>query len=220
MRATALALLLCAPLLAGDRTPLAEAVELFKSPDAGEREAGTQRVKEQLKELLGPLLKALEDKDPEVRRRARRAILSLVPGELEKEELRIQPVVRQQFVNLRARQQALQALARNQEVLAKLLAQRVQRRENQGAANLAAFGVTGKSFRQAPLQPGFSVRTVKPGSEAERRGLKCGDLIVSVNLRATSRPHDFASIKDWKRARILVKRGKKHLYLPVREARR
>jgi C-terminal processing protease CtpA/Prc len=211
MRATALALLLCAPLLAGDRTPLAEAVELFKSPDAAEREAGTQQVKEQLRKLLAPLLAALEDEDPEVRRRARRAILSLVPGELEKEEQRVQPVMQQR---------ALQALARNQEAMAKVFAQRHQRRENQGAANLAALGITGESFRQAPLQPGFLVRTVKPGSLAERLGLKCSDLIVSVNRRATSRPGDFASIKDWKRARILVKRGKKRLYLPARKARK
>lgn len=218
MRATILALLLCVPLLAGDRSPLAEAVELFKSPDAAERETGSQLASKELRKLLAPLLAALEHEDPEVRRRARRAILALVPGELEKEDRQSRPALQQQFVKLQFRQQALQRLARNQEALAKLIAQRNQGRENQGAAKLAAFGITGKTRRRAPLQPGFLVRTVKPGSAAERLGLKCGDLIVSVNRRATSRPRDFASIKVW--TLVLVQRGKKYVYLPEREARK
>jgi len=220
MRTSILALLLCVPLLAGDRSPLAEAVELFRSSDAAEREAGSQRAREHLRQLLEPLLAALHDEDPEVRRRARRAILSLVPGELEKENQGVQPPLQQQLAQLRIQLQAQRQLAWNQEALAKLFARRNKTRDDQGAAALARFGVTGKTRRQAPLQPGFLVRTVKPGSVAERLGLECGDLIVKLNGRASSWTRDFASVKDWKRVRLLVLRGKKYVHLPAREARR
>jgi HEAT repeat protein len=86
MRALAVALLLSVPLTAGDKPSLEKAVELFRSPDAGQRAAGSQLAERELRKLLAPLLKAMEDDDPEVRRRARRSILSLVPGEVEKEK--------------------------------------------------------------------------------------------------------------------------------------
>jgi len=219
MRATILALLLSLPLLAGDRSPLAEAVELFESPDAARREAGSALARNQLQKLLGPLLAALQHADPEVRRRARRAILSLVPGEIEKEtQPELDPRVLRQVVQLRMRQQVLQRLARNREAVAKLRAQNHKTRENLGAAALAAFGVTGHSRRQAPLQPGLSVRWVRRGSAAQRLGLRPGDLIVKVNGRATSRLRDFAAVKDWRRVEILVQRDRKYVYLPPRAA--
>lgn len=221
MRATILALLLSLPLLAGDRSPLAEAVELFESPEAARREAGSALARGELRKLLAPLLAALEHEDPEVRRRARRAILSLVPGELEKATPpEPDPSVLRQVVQLRMRQQILQRLARNQEAVAKVRARQTMTRDNLGAAALAAFGVTGHSRRQAPLQPGLSVRWVRQGSAAQRLGLRPGDLIVKVNGRATSRLRDFASIKDWKGVEILVQRNRKYLYLPPRPARK
>ena len=159
-----------------------------------------------------------------MRRRARRTILALVPGELEKEEKESQPSRRQQLLQLRIQQQIMRQLAQGQQAraqaLAKLLAQRQRTREDRGAAALAAFGVTGKTRRHAPWQPGLAVRRVRPASAAERLGLRAGDLIVKVNGRATSRPRDFALVKDWKRVAILVLRGGKYVYLPAREARR
>ncbi|MHC4971389.1 MAG: PDZ domain-containing protein [Planctomycetota bacterium] len=228
MRATILALLLSLPLLAGDKAPLAKAVELFQSNDAARREAGSQLAAERLQELLAPLLEAMQHEDPEVRRRARRAILALVPGELEKEDLRNRPSRRQLPVQVQVRQQILQQLAqqlaRRRELdaqeQAKRLALRNQARDNHGAALLARFGVTGKTRRRAPLQPGFLVQQVKPNSDAERLGLRVGDIIVNVNGRATSWPRDFARIRNWKRVRLLVLRGKEYHYLPPREARR
>ncbi|MHC4817641.1 MAG: PDZ domain-containing protein [Planctomycetota bacterium] len=224
MRATILALLLSLPLLAGDRSPLARAVELFESPDAGQREAGSQLAGRELQKLLAPLLAALKHDDPEVRRRARRAILALVPGEVEKEDQRIPPLLRQQAAQLRGRQLFLQRFAQHQEAtaqaLAKLAQRRNQARENEGAAALAAFGVSGKTRRRAPLQPGFLVKRVKPKSLAARLGLRTGDIIVNVDGRATSWPRDFASVEDWKHVRLVVLRGKQYVYLPPRKARR
>ncbi len=223
MRTTVLALLLCVPLLAGEKDPLAKAVQLFESPDAARRDAGSHLAGQRLRELLAPLLEALKHEDPEVRRRARRAILSLVPGELEKEDRRNAPKPQVAQI-LQARAQLLQQLARRQELnaqaLAKALADRNRNRDNQGARALAAFGVTGRVRRRAPLQPGFLVQKVKPGSEAERFGLKAGDIIVQVDGRAASWPRDFARIRDWKRVRLLVLRGKKYLHLAARNARR
>jgi C-terminal processing protease CtpA/Prc len=156
-----------------------------------------------------------------VRRRARRAILSLVPGELEKEtQPDPDPRFLQQAAQLRFRQQILQRLAQNQEAVAKLRAQQKKNRDNLGAAALAAFGVTGETRRQAPLQPGLTVRWIRRGSAAQRLGLRPGDLIVKVNGRATSRPRDFAAVKDWRRVEILVQRNRKYLYLPPRAARK
>lgn len=224
MRATVLALLLCVPLLADEQDPLAKAVELFESPDAARREAGSQLAGEQLRKLLAPLLVALEHEDPEVRRRARRAILALVPGELEKEDRRSQRPAPGQVAQLQFRARLLQQLARQQELrveaLAKAMADRARNPDRPGALVLAAFGVTGEVRRRAPQQPGFLVRKVKPGSEAERFGLQAGDIIVQVNGRATSRPRDFARIRDWKRVRLLVLRGKQYLHLGARDARR
>ncbi len=86
MRALVLALLVVVPSLAADETSLQKAVRLFHSTDVFMREQGSRTADGALRKLLAPLLQALEDKDPEVRRRARRAILGLVPGELEKEQ--------------------------------------------------------------------------------------------------------------------------------------
>ncbi|MHC4548093.1 MAG: PDZ domain-containing protein [Planctomycetota bacterium] len=73
-------------ILAAEDASLENAVALFRSSAAATREAGSQLADRELRKLLAPVLKAMEDPDPEVRRRARRAILALVPGELEREE--------------------------------------------------------------------------------------------------------------------------------------
>jgi hypothetical protein len=49
MRTLGLALLICLPLRAGDRSPLQEAVELFGSPDAGKRAPGSQLAERELR---------------------------------------------------------------------------------------------------------------------------------------------------------------------------
>ncbi len=81
MRALYLVVLitLCLPLQAGDPADLNTAVEMFRSPHPAVRAEGTKIADRELRKLLAPLLKAMEDPDPEVRRRVREAILALVP---------------------------------------------------------------------------------------------------------------------------------------------
>ena len=70
---------LCLPLQAGDPADLNTAVEMFRSPHPAVRAEGSKIADRELRKLLAPLLKAMEDPDPEVRRRVREAILGLVP---------------------------------------------------------------------------------------------------------------------------------------------
>ncbi len=81
MRAPYLVVLitLCLPLQAGDPADLNTAVEMFRSPQPAVRAEGTKIADRELRKLLTPLLRAMKDPDPEVRRRVREAILGLVP---------------------------------------------------------------------------------------------------------------------------------------------
>ncbi|MHC4579701.1 MAG: PDZ domain-containing protein [Planctomycetota bacterium] len=215
MRILAIALLLGVPLSAADEPSLEEAVRLFRSPDAARRQAASQLVDRELRRLLAPLLEAMEDRDPEVRRRARRSILSLVPGEAEKEEQ----------ANARApTQAAVLALLRQRQVRAQQnwagLLQRIQLRQADAAraARLVAeLGIRGRTDIRPPLMPGFRVEHVKKASPAARLGLRAGDLIVRVNGRAVVRMHDFAgALGDkpaWSRVTITVLRNGRYLRL-------
>ena len=68
MRALYLVLLfaLCLPLQAGDPQDLDRAVEMFRSPHPAVRVEGSKVADKELRKLLAPLLKAMEDPDPEV----------------------------------------------------------------------------------------------------------------------------------------------------------
>ena len=209
MRALAVALLLSVPLSAGDKPSLEKAVELFRSPDAGKRAAGSQLAERELRKLLAPLLRAIEDDDPEVRRRARRSILSLVPGEAEKEP-QTQEKLRAALAELKARQtQLLKALIAQTHRLHEELAQKASRLP-------VAFGVHGT--RCALNEPGFFVQEVRKGSRAERLGLRMGDVIVQVNGRAVTRSRDFTAAlgdsPDWSRATVTRLRDGQLVRLP------
>lgn len=80
MRRGPIALLLLAALAAGDETlKLDIAVKGFKSPDLAERQAASRLAQKEVVRLLKPLLDALKDPDPEVRRRAKAAIAMELP---------------------------------------------------------------------------------------------------------------------------------------------
>jgi hypothetical protein len=158
MRALAVALLLSVPLTAGDKSSLEKAVELFRSPDAEERWAGSQIAEREVRKFLAPLFRALKDHDPEVRRRARWALLSLTPDETP--ETRNAAVERLVARELHRQQQAAQKANRL----------------------LAGFGIQ----RWETDGRGLGVLDVQRGSLAARLGLRIGDSISRLNGQAVA----------------------------------
>ena len=112
MRGPCLVLLfaLCLPLQAGDPADLNSAVEMFRSPRPAVRAEGSRLADKQLRKLLAPLLKAMKDQDPEVRRRVREAILGLVPNHGREPETQKERVNRFALAQL----QALKVFGRHQ----------------------------------------------------------------------------------------------------------
>jgi len=220
MRALAVVLLLSGPLVADDPTSLQRAVELFRSPDAGKRGAGSQLAERELRRLLAPLLEALRDKDPEVRRRARRSILSLVPGEAEKDAAQAPSFVsvigigggaggafrgragRRAFKAVRAASQPLQPTQKQRAELSR-----------KGARLFAGLGLHWKTRWRAPRMPGFSVEKVEMDSPADRLGLRQGDLIVRIDGKDATRVRDIGEAPDWSRATLTVYRGGRYVRL-------
>ena len=164
--------LLLAPLLsAGDRDVLEGAVELFRSDRPATRAEGSRLAVEEMRKLLAPVLKAMEDKDPEVRRRARRAILTLVPRALEEEPRQKDPRMRMpQF------QVAWKLAQANRAQLRLVLVN--------GLLQMHMFGVNG-----APHARGFRLTSVKIGGRAAQLGLKVGDILLSINDQPMSDAH-------------------------------
>jgi C-terminal processing protease CtpA/Prc len=172
MRALAVALLLSVPLTAGDKSSLEKAVELFRSPDAGKREAGSQLAEREVRRLLAPLLKALKEDDPEVRRRARWVLLSLMPdGTPESRETRDAAIQRRAAWALHRQQQAAAGRAD------------LIRKANQ---LLAVFGIR----RGASHMTGFRVLRVQRDTQAARLGLRMGDSVFRLNGQAVATVHD------------------------------
>jgi hypothetical protein len=211
MRALAVVLLLFVPLSANDTSPLEKAVELFKSPDAGKREAGSQLAARELRKLLAPLLEAMEDDDPEVRRRARPSVFPVVR---EAQEREVQED--QKAANSRTAAAAPRANQSEQIRGAFAIARFVQDAQARKASRLlVAFGVP---TRCALNKPGFFVQEVREGSPAERLGLRRGDVIVQVNRRGVTRSRDFLAAlgdkPDWSRITVKVLRDGRLVCLP------
>ena len=82
MRVLLLAFLVCLPLAASEDPVLDRAVRNFRSDDADVREGASRLAHAHLQKVLAPLVAALEDPEPEVRRRARDAIRSLLPKQV------------------------------------------------------------------------------------------------------------------------------------------
>jgi len=219
-----LALLICVPLRAGDRSPLQEAVELFASPDAGKRAAGSQMADRELRRLLAPLLAAMETKDPEVRRRARRAILALVP-EAADADLTAEAARRQRAASERAMWKA-KAAWRAQAVQVRLEKKRDELEAQAVRRLLARFGVEAQLFRgvivigPATIAGGYRVLKVSDGSHAALAGLRPGDFILRVQDESARSPAALLAAlgpkPDWTRVRFDVLRRGELLELQVR----
>jgi len=220
MRTLGLALLICLPLRAGDRSPLREAVELFASPDAGKRAAGSQMAERELRRLLAPLLEAMETEDPEVRRRARRAILALVPEARERE------APRPSAAAARARPLAGVVVKRVQAVAIQLERKRDKIDAQAVRRLLARFGVEAELFRgvimigHATITGGYHVKKVSSRSHAAHVGLRPGDFILRVQGKPARSPahllEALGTDPDWTKVRLEVLRRGELLELRAR----
>jgi len=241
MRACVVTCLIAGTVAAGENEKLEKAVEQFKSEHPARRDAASRAVDEELRKMLAPLLAALEDPDPEVRRRAQRAILGLVPGELEREEARLEELEKKGLVlrrklQLRPVQVAQLKQGRFQVVQ---LGQFVRRFDKapwpawarvQGSALaiklLMDFGIRVKAVPSRAqvsgrtLPAGMRILEVRAGSKAEQRGLKKGDVITHVAGKPVPRDPEFLHATGqrpkWERLALTITRGTQTVNLKAR----
>ena len=193
MRALGFLLLLLLPLSAGETDALAREVAKFNSDDACEREAASQAVRKHVQAELAPLLAALESNDPEVSRRAREAIASLLPEKKKEEKpeafgnvggnvvIGIGGARGRAIQNLRL---VLQGNRKGQLVF-------VRGGDEKHVAALRKYGVEGYAIDDALVRQqlqladgrGFAVSKVLPGTAAARLGLQAHDVVLSVRGR-------------------------------------
>jgi S1-C subfamily serine protease len=160
----------------------------------------------------------MEDDDPEVRRRARRSILSLVPGEVEKEKKPQAPAqVRAAILLALGRNWPQRPNARVQRKYEQAL-WRPMELEQKGLRLMEGFGIKGSTRWKAPFMPGVVVTRARKGSPAARLGLRTGDLIVRVNGVAVTKirdlPRALGDKPDWSRATVVVLRNGQYVHLP------
>ena len=194
MRALAILLLSCSFVVAGDASPLEHAVQEFKSRSPEKRNAAQRVVDRELRRMLAPLLEAMKDADPEVRLRARKSLLALIPNPPVQEEPR--PAVGDMnnlFAQANAQRQhgwallrlGVQKAPKQAPLFAAAQQLRLQKDAGKKAARqfLASFGLAGAPTFGLPTNPsgaaGFVVHRAKKTAAAF--GLKRGDLIVKVN---------------------------------------
>ena len=221
-----LSALLAAPLLAGPDSPFDAAVRLFRSPAPGDRDQGSRIAGRELRRVLRPLLVAMKDADPEVRRRARESILALVPnhdrGEPEvqhQHNLRVQlaQAAAWQGVQLQLRrggvvlqQPGLKLVNPQGKVLQELLRKEAARNVK-GQVAQKALGVVGTFTNTKDGKKAFKVKSVAKDSQAAKAGVVAGDLIIAINGRPVHAQADFHAAIDprrgWSGAQLMLVRG-------------
>ncbi len=192
MRTPYVALLLCVPLLAGGPGGLGQAVARFGDERPRVRDAASEEAARIVRENLAPLLAAMESEDPEVARRARAVVRSLLPWEREPDEEAApetafpRQLLRQLVVNRRGRGgQALQVVANGGVLFVGGPEEEVR------AENLRAFGLSGYEAFDPLLRRhlrlgagrGYVVDEVTQGSDAMRFGLRSGDILLRIGER-------------------------------------
>ncbi len=217
MRALYLVVLitLCLPLQAGDPADLNTALEMFRSPDPEVRAEGTKIADRELRKLLAPLLKAMEDPDPEVRRRVRESILALVPFHDREPETQKGPANRPGWRRLRLGLLRGQLQVNKQRII-NLLDIQVRAIVIEDKK----FGVTGTFIKVANVGRGLRVNRVLKGSAAEQAGLLNGDTILSVNGTAFMNYEALLKALDprrgWSGAKLKVMRGARIFEITVK----
>jgi hypothetical protein len=210
------AMILCLPLavaLAGDADSLAEAVKRWASESADEREAASRAVCRQLERDLAPVLSAMRSDDPEVRRRARSALESLLPRPVE-EPAAAPPQV------------ALLGGGGNAQLrLVVRQAAFVPEDAQPEVRELKAKGLSGHPVDDPLLREhlnlaegrGFAVTGVDAGSDAERLGLKPRDILLSVDGRPVKQVAEVLKALAAKNPPVRLLRRGKLVDLPARE---
>ncbi len=190
------ALVLLLPLavaLAGDAAPLDTAAKRWASDFAEERDAASRDVAVHLHRELAPLVAALGSPDPEVRRRARAAIESLLPPRPPEP-----PPPEQQWgggrvvrvVNRGANQQIRFVLnAQGQMVLVQDEGE-MQQLQAKGIAGMPVDDPVMRDQLCLAEGRGFAVTAVDARSEAERLGIKAKDILISIEGRPVMQPAD------------------------------
>ncbi len=193
MRALYLVLLvtLCLPLQAGDPADLNRAVEMFRSPHPAVRAEGSKLADKELRQLLAPLLKAMKDPDPEVRRRVREAVLGLVPDHGREPQKAPLGVNVKQFVKVgwQFKFPNQPNLVPRVQVIPRIRMPKAQRFglhffQPIGAnamALVARLGLVGNFIAVPKRGIGFRVMAVTPNSAAAKAGLIAGDTILTIN---------------------------------------
>jgi len=222
MRALIPALLVCLPLSAGDANPLSRAVEDFDSDHAAEREAASQAVRRHLARELAPLVEAMKSNDPEVARRAREAIESLLPPRAKKPEdapalgLGGGPGVI--VLNNRQKRFVVKWVQRGNRLV------RARAGDDAVAKTVKEFGVEGYPLTDAALREqlrlaagrGFMVAKVE--RTAARLGLEARDIVLRIDDAPVKTFESLAKAigkkKDWPTRNLTVLRRGKVTELP------
>lgn len=208
------------PLFAADEDALGRAIRLFKSPDPAGRTAGSSLAEKEVRRLLAPLVEAMKDPDPEVRRRAREAVLSIVP-----EVRRAEP---QQPRNLN-QALALQFAARAQQrffvqpqrqeraiILQPPQFKAVWQAAPRGVDRLriAALGVRGTFVNRLGVRT-FRIDVVERDSVAKKAGFAVGDFVLGLDGRPVRQKGHMQRKKGWSGAAFQLLRGNRIVMVKI-----
>lgn len=219
MRRFLMLVVLVAPLAAGE---LEDSVKRFRSDAADEREAGSVAAHRIVRAHLKPLLDAMRDPDPEVARRARATVLSLVPRQPSEPAPVVNPVGAGRVI-------LVQGGGKGQVIRVNFGNGNLNVVMNGNAANgLNKFGALGHPLpdglarRQlrVPAGRGFAVTGVTIRTAAKKLGLLTHDIVLRVNGKPVLTAAQFKAAlgdeKTWAKSKLRVLRAGKVLDLPAR----
>lgn len=228
MRALGFLLLFLLPLSAGETGLLARSVAKFKSDHAAERDAASQAVGRFLRAELAPLVAAVRSDDPEVSRRAREAIASLLPPgktvEQEDEESGGNMIIGIGGPGGRAARNLRFVLRANRKGQL-VFVQGGDQKQNEALKKygLEGYGITETMVRrqlQLADGRGFAVSKVVRETAAARIGLERHDIILSIGGRPVQRADQVVKAlgkpETWKRLAMSILRAGKVVALGAR----
>jgi hypothetical protein len=219
------ALILLLPLavaFAGDTSPIEAATRRWASDSAEDRDAASRLVAIHLRRELAPVVAALRSSDPEVRRRARSAIESLLPPRPPEPPVLDEPLVAGQVIILNNAGGGGGGLLQVR-VNAKGRAVFVDAGE---AEQLKAKGISGQPVDDPVMREqlvlaegrGFAVFAVEPRSDAERLGIAANDILISIDGRPVKQAGEVLKALEARAPAITLLRRGKLLKLGFKEA--